>query len=160
MKILPVSGLSSTLLIFGASLVHPFGPVKQERSNAHLYVEAPPEIARIIERACRNCHSERTEWPWYSYLAPASWMIENDVSSARAHMNFSRWQDYSIEQRAALLTRLAVQVRNRNMPLPKYLKLHPEARLSDTDVQQLYSWAHNERRRLRAADAKGKASTD
>jgi hypothetical protein len=87
-------------------------------------------------------------------------MVEKDVSGARAHMNFSRWQDYSIEQRAALLTRLAVEVRRRNMPLPKYLKLHPEARLSENEVQQLYTWAHNERRRLRAADAKGKGSTD
>jgi hypothetical protein len=87
-------------------------------------------------------------------------MVEKDVSSARAHMNFSRWQDYSIEQRVALLTRLAVEVRRRNMPLPKYLKLHPEARLPENEVQQLYTWAHNERRRLRAADAKGKASTD
>jgi hypothetical protein len=87
-------------------------------------------------------------------------MIEKDVSSARAHMNFSRWQDYNFEQKAALLARLAVEIRNRNMPLPKYLKLHPEARLSDNDVQQLYRWAHSERRRLRAADAKGKASTD
>lgn len=160
MKILPMAGLSSTLAIFGASLVHPFGPVKQERPNAQLYLGAPPGIARMIERACQNCHSERTKWPWYSYVAPASWIIEKDVSRARAHMNFSHWQDYSVEQRAALLTMLAVEVRNRNMPLPKYLQLHPEARLSDEDVQQLYTWAHSERARLRAADAKGKGSTD
>jgi Haem-binding domain len=159
-KILPISGLSSTLLIFVASLVHPFGPVKQERTDAKLNLGAPPGVARMLERACQNCHSERTEWPWYSYLAPASWAIEKDVSSARAHMNLSRWQDYSIEQRTTLLTMLAVEVRNRNMPLPKYLKLHPEAKLSDEDVQQLYSWAHSERGRLRAADTKGKAGTD
>jgi len=76
------------------------------------------------------------------------------------HMNLSRWQDYTVEQRVDLLTRMAVEVRNRKMPLPKYLKMHAEARLSSEDVQQLYSWAHRERKRLKAADTKGKASTD
>jgi hypothetical protein len=121
---------------------------------------APPEIARLVERACQNCHSERTEWPWYSYLAPMSWMIEKDVSTARIHMNLSRWQDYSPEQRIDLLTRMGVEVRNRKMPLPKYLKMHSEARLSAEDVQQLYSWAHSERKRLKGAGTNGKASTD
>jgi hypothetical protein len=155
-------GLAAVPLVFGASLVHPFGPVKQERSDVAVLIgaAAPTEIARLIERACQNCHSERTAWPWYSYVAPMSWLIEKDVGSARTHLNLSRWQDYTTEQRIDLLTRLAVEVRNRKMPLPKYLKMHSESRLSADDVQQLYSWAHSERKRLKAADTKGKASTD
>lgn len=154
--------LAVTSLVAGASLVHPFGPVKQKRSDAALFIGAgaDPGIARVVERACQNCHSERTEWPWYSYVAPMSWMIEKDVSSARTHMNLSRWQDYTAEQRIDLLTRLAVEVRNGKMPLPKYLKMHSEARLSAEDVQQLYSWAHSERKRLKATETSGKASTD
>ena len=154
--------LVATSLVFGASFLHPFGPVKQERSDLRPLMGsgAPPEITRLVERACQNCHSERTEWPWYSYLAPMSWIVEKDVSSARTHMNLSRWQDYSAEQRIDLLTRMGVEVRNRKMPLPKYLKMHPEAQLSAEDVQQLYSWAHRERKRLKGADTKGKASTD
>jgi hypothetical protein len=162
MKSLPKVCLAATpLLILGASLIHPSGPMKEQSNSAILAgAEEPPEIARIVNRACKNCHSERTEWPLYSYIAPVSWMIEKDVSSARTNMNLSRWQDYTVEQRIDLLTRIAVEVRNRKMPLPKYLKMHPEARLSDDDVQQLYSWAHSERKRLRTVDAKGKASTD
>jgi hypothetical protein len=64
-----------------------------------------------------------------------SWMIEKDVSSARIHMNLSRWQDYTVEQRIDLLTGMAVEVRNRKMPLPKYLNIHSEARLSAEDIQ-------------------------
>jgi hypothetical protein len=164
MASLPKFCLATTsLLVLVGSLIHPSGSVKHERSSLALFAgteEPPPEIARIVNRACQDCHSQRTEWPWYSYIAPMSWMIEKDVSTARAHMNLSRWQDYSVEQRIDLLTRIAVEVRNRKMPLPKYLKLHSEARLSAEDVQQLYSWAHSERKRLKAADAKGKASTD
>jgi hypothetical protein len=155
-------GLAAAPLVFGASLVHPFGSVKQNRPDLSLFMGAgaPPKIARLVERACQNCHSERTEWPWYSYVAPMSWLIENDVSGARTHMNLSRWQDYTAEQRIDLLTRLAVEVRNRKMPLPKYLTMHPEGRLSDEDVQLLYSWAHDERKRLKAGDTKRKAATD
>ena len=153
---------ATSLLVLSASLIHPSGPVKEKRSGLSLFAgtEEPLEIARIVNRACQNCHSERTEWPWYSYIAPMSWMIEQDVSTARTHMNLSRWQDYTVEQRIDLLTRMAVEVRNRKMPLPRYLKMHPEARLSAEEVQQLYSWAHSERKRLKAADTKGKASTD
>jgi len=155
-------GLAATSLVFGASLLHPFGPVKQERLDVASFTSAgaPPEITHLVERACQNCHSERTEWPWYSYVAPMSWMIENDVSSARTHMNLSHWQDYTVEKRIDLLTRIAVEVRNRKMPLPKYVKVHSEARLSTEEVQQLYSWAHSERKRLKTADTKGKYSTD
>jgi hypothetical protein len=162
MKSMIKLGLAATSLVFGASLLHPFGPVKQERSDIAplMGAGAPPEITRLVNRACQNCHSERTEWPWYSYIAPMSWMIEKDVSTARTHMNLSHWPDYTIEQRIDLLTRIAVEVRNRKMPLPKYLNMHSEARLSDDDVQRLYAWAHNERRRLKTADTKGRTSTD
>jgi hypothetical protein len=162
MQILLKLCLAAAPLVFGASLVHPFGPVRQQSSDRPLLTgaEAPSGITHLIGRACQNCHSERTEWPWYSAIAPVSWMIEQDVSSARMHMNLSRWQDYTMEQKIVLLTKLAVEVRNREMPLPKYVKLHPEARLSAEDIRQLDSWAGGERSRLKAFLRKGKAATD
>jgi hypothetical protein len=76
-------------------------------------------------------------------------------------MNLSRWNSYTVDQQVELLGKLAVELRNRRMPLPKYLQLHPEARPSDDEVKQLYVWAHSERRRLRTADdSKPKAPTD
>lgn len=76
-------------------------------------------------------------------------------------MNLSRWDTYTADQQAELLTKLGVEVRNRRMPLPKYLRLHPDARLSDAAAEQLYVWAHSERRRLRiGVDSKSKAPTD
>ena len=78
-----------------------------------------------------------------------SWLIEGDVYDARRHMNLSRWDDYSVDKKQALLSEIAVMVRNRKMPLPGYLVLHPEAKLSDADIDQIYQWARNERRRLK-----------
>lgn len=160
---LKLCSVAIALLALASAFVHPYGLVKSTRSGAPLLAaaEANPEITQIFERSCQNCHSERTEWPWYSYVAPLSWMIENDVRTARSHMNLSHWDAYSEDQKIELLTKVGVEVRNHLMPLPKYLKLHPQARLSNDDVAQLYSWVQGERRRLRASiQSKSKAPTD
>jgi Haem-binding domain len=151
------------LLALASVFVHPYGSVKSQRSDAPLLTgaEANLEITQIFERSCQNCHSERTEWPWYSYVAPLSWMIEKDVHSGRGQMNLSRWDAYSEDQRVELLTKVGVEVRNHRMPLPKYLNLHPQARLSNDDVAQLYTWVQGERRRLRASiQSKSRALAD
>src|ERR1700692_1370203 len=102
---------------------HPFGDVKARSSSVPLSGVHP-----LIERACQNCHSERTEWPAYSYLPLVSWAIEKDVAEGREHMNLSHWEDrYSVDEKRDLLARIGSMVRSRQMPLPRYLLLHPEA---------------------------------
>lgn len=144
-----------TLLVLASASIHPGGAVRQPHSGAPLLpgAEVPTSVSMILQRSCQNCHSERTVWPWYSYLPPVSWMIESDVHQARNRMNLSQWQDYTTRQQVELLSGLGAEVRNHRMPMPRYLLLHPEARLSESDIRQLYDWAHNERRRLRSADA-------
>ena len=110
-------------------LVHPFGPVRQQHSSTLLPDD--PLVRPLLEKACQNCHSQRTEWPLYSYLPVVSWALEKDVAEARQHMDLSRWDQYSKEQKRDLLARIGVEVRNHQMPLPRYLLLHPEARLSE-----------------------------
>jgi cytochrome c len=78
-----------------------------------------------------------------------SWMIESDVSRGRSHINLTRWSEYSLDERGKLLSQISVMVRNRAMPLPKYLILHPEARISDAEIAQLNEWARAERRRMK-----------
>ncbi len=151
------------LLTIASAIIHPYGPVKGTRSGTPLLTvaEANSDINRILERSCGNCHSDGTEWPWYSYVAPLSWMIENDVHGGRSHMNLSHWDAYTEEQRVELLTKMGVEVRNRRMPLPKYLQLHPRARLSNDDVARIGAWAQSERRRLRTSiQAKPKTRAD
>jgi cytochrome c len=80
-----------------------------------------------------------------------SWMIENDVQRGRSHMNLSRWNGYNPEEQQEILLRMSILVRSRAMPLPRYLVLHPEAKLSDAEIAYLYQWARTERKRLKAA---------
>ena len=145
--------LGAALLAGASILVHPFGPIKMEGSSRPPLRDATLDFATaaIFERSCQNCHSEKTEWPWYSYVAPMSWMIEGDVRHGRGFMNLSHWDEYSIQRRQEILAEMSVLVRNRAMPLPKYLLLHPEAKLSDAEVARLDQWARSERKRLKAA---------
>ena len=142
---------AAVIAIGGGSLIHPFGAAETPGSHETILREAQiePETLALFERACQNCHSERTEWPWYSHVAPMSWLIARDVQQARSHMNLSRWQEYPSDERLGLLSEIGSAVRNREMPKQRYLLLHPEARLTDQERQQIYEWTRTERSRLR-----------
>ena len=109
-----------------------------------------PTLA-LFERACQNCHSENTQWPWYSRIPPVSWMIEKDVGDARRHVNFSNWDSYSPEEQEEFLTRIGSAARTGQMPLPRYTLLHREAVLASQERQQIYEWSRAEKKRLRVA---------
>jgi hypothetical protein len=135
-----------------ALMVHPFGNVRLSAADKPLMSTASIQqpVLEVMQRSCENCHSDRTSWPWYSHIAPMSWAIEKDVSDGRSHWNMSKWDQYSLEERQDILTEMAPMVRNRKMPLPKYLLLHPEAKLSDADVDLLYRWSRSERKRTKS----------
>ena len=107
----------------------------------------------VFATACINCHSEKTRWPWYSHVAPVSWLVENDVKRARARLNLSRWDSLDAAEQRSLLTAIATVIENREMPLHRYVMFHPEVRLSTNDSIKVIEWAHAERRRLRTSDS-------
>ena len=108
----------------------------------------------LFQRACQNCHSENTRWPWYSRVPPATWMIARDINNARRRVNFSRWDSYPPDEQEKLLTRIGAAVRTAQMPLPRYMFLHREAVLTGPERQQIYDWTRAERKRLRPTGAK------
>lgn len=94
------------------------------------------QTADLFRRACYDCHSNQTTWPWYSNVAPVSWLLQRDVNEGRAHLNFSQWDQ---PQRHA--KDVARQVEGGDMPPWFYLPMHPRARLSDAEKQMLISGA-------------------
>jgi hypothetical protein len=109
-----------------------------------------PAVAKILARSCQDCHSDRTRWPWYSRIPPASWMLNNDVAAARSHMDFSRWSKYSLDDKRQTLTEVAAELRTNQMPPGRYLLMHPDARLSADEIALISKWTRNERHKLRA----------
>ena len=88
---------SASRVLLASALVHPSGPVKAKRSTEPLLAgaEIDPAVKAMLAKSCQKCHSENTDWPFYSYIAPMSRLVEGDVSQARTQMNLSRWSDYS-----------------------------------------------------------------
>ena len=137
-----MGALQKTLLV-GLGLLLAIQLVPVERSNPPVLAEvpAPPEVREVIERACYDCHSNETRWPWYAQLAPASWLLAYDVAEAREHMNFSDWKQYDEDEQRDLVEEAWEEVEEGEMPPWFYLPLHPEARLSDADRAVLRRWA-------------------
>ena len=115
--------------------------------------DVPPSVVDVFAHACINCHSEKTDWPWYSYIAPVSWLVENDVKRARKRMNLSRWDSLDSAEQRMLLTAIATVVENREMPLHRYVVMHANVKLSTEDSVQVIEWTHAERRRLRSSES-------
>lgn len=91
-----------------------------------------PETRALAKRACFDCHSNETVWPWYAHIAPVKWLVVHDVEGGRTVFNFSDWHSGDMSGKVA-----ADRISSGDMPLPQYLLMHPEARLTETEKQQL-----------------------
>jgi hypothetical protein len=110
--------------------------------------QIPAEVLARMDAACRDCHSDATRYPWYSYIAPVSILIRYDVQKGRERLNLSRWQEYPVVRRQRWLSEIANQVQDGGMPLPIYTWLHREAALSEADRAMIFEWTQAERARL------------
>ena len=115
-------------------------PVSRTNPAIEQEVDAPPEVRAVLERSCYDCHSHATRWPWYAWVAPASWLVAHDVSEAREHLNFSTWGRYDAEERGENLEEIAEMLEEGEMPPWFYLPLHPDARLSDAELATVRAW--------------------
>jgi hypothetical protein len=100
-------------------------------------VAVPPAAAAVLNRACRDCHSHETRWPWYSNVAPVSWLVIDDVNHGRSHFNYSDWAKYDADEATRLLKKACELARSGEMPLPVYLPMHSDARLSQADIDAI-----------------------
>jgi Haem-binding domain len=104
-------------------------------------IQAPPEVQSVLRRSCFDCHSNQTVWPWYSQVAPVSWLLHRDVSEGRRHMNFSEWKSLALDRRAKKQKAVGKVVKSGDMPPWFYLPMHSNAKLSAADKQVLEKWA-------------------
>ena len=95
----------------------------------------------MLHRACYDCHSNETKWPWYSEIAPASWLLHRDVVVGRRKLNFSEWGATTPDKRAKRQKECGEQVHSGEMPPWFYLPPHPEAKLSAADEALVEAWA-------------------
>jgi hypothetical protein len=147
--------IKGAALFLGAALVIQLA--RPARTNPPTYPErtlmatahVTPETKGVLERACRDCHSNDTRWPWYTNVAPVSWFVIDHVNSGRRHFNYSDWTQYDDDKRARILKDVCDLTRKRDMPMSSYLWMHDGAHVSDADIAALCAWTDSARASLR-----------
>jgi hypothetical protein len=139
-----------TLLLFlvgliGAQAYRPDRTNPTSVPGASLVSLATPDVAAILDRSCRDCHSNDTRWPWYTNISPTSWLVANHVNDGREHFNYSQWTSIDEDDQDSLLGGMCSLTQRGRMPLPSYLVLHRHAKLSAADVKTLCAWSEKMR---------------
>ncbi len=149
-RVLKLIVLAVAILFISVQLVRPnkTNPPVDQGQTIEAHIRVAPEVGKIFERACKDCHSNQTDWPWYSQVSPISWFVTDHVNHGRKNLNFSEWSHYDREQADFLLGAMCMTAERGQMPLASYTRLHPTAKLSPLDVQTLCAWARAERGRL------------
>ena len=137
------------LVVFiGAQFFRPDRSNPPSAPGTSLLAKAPPDVAAILTRACRDCHSNDTRWPWYTNVSPSSWFVANHVHHGREHFNYSSWTSIRADEQDSLLDGMCSLTQRQHMPLPSYLLIHRDARLSPADVKTLCAWTERMRNML------------
>ena len=118
------------------------------------------QVADVFQRACADCHTNDTRWPWYSKVAPVSWWIVDHVEHGRSHLNLSEWGAMSLDDQDHALEEVEEVIEEGEMPLPSYVRGHPEAELTDAEKQALIRWASAQRAALGTAEGDGSGSDE
>jgi hypothetical protein len=105
---------------------------------------APPEIKALLRRACYDCHSNETRWPWYTDIAPVSWVIAREVERGRKQLNFSEWRSYYPATQRRKLLWINRTLHEDTMPPWTYRLLHPGAGLMQQELVELQQWIEAE----------------
>lgn len=126
----------------GAALILLIQLVPVPRTNPPVEADlvAPEQVKAILQRACYDCHSHETRWPWYSRIAPVSWWLSAHVTKGRGDLNFSQWPLFDLETRELFLRDIEKQLVDGTMPLSGYVLGHPEARLSEAEKALVLDW--------------------
>jgi hypothetical protein len=145
--------LGLLIVVAGMQLFRPdrTNPPVTAAETVQATATVPPDVDAVLKRACYDCHSSETRWPWYSAVAPMAWGVARHVTEGRAEMNFSAWGSYPSRKRVALLEKMCDEVREGRMPLKQYLWLHRDATLSEADWKSVCDWSMEEADRLSAA---------
>ena len=104
-------------------------------------VEIPSEVGTLLKNACYDCHSQSVKYPWYSYVAPVSWLVARDVKMGREHIDFGKWGELTKRKQIKALGEIAEEIEDGNMPMQIYITMHSEANLTTEQRALIVNWA-------------------
>lgn len=129
------------ILLFGIFFLLQLFPVDRSNVTEQAPILASEPVLSILRKSCYDCHSDQTKWPVYSYIFPISVFLKNHIEEGKEEINFSKWENLSLKQKATAAESIIEEIEERNMPLFSYTLIHHEAKLSDKEIQILKEWA-------------------
>ena len=138
-KLAKLTPIFLVLVFIGIQFVRTPGLSKTSTTGPRTAEMINPQVGKIMERSCQDCHSKRTAWPWYSHVAPVSWLIIRHVNEGREILDFSDWATQPPSEGERML--ICDAVSDGRMPLHDYTAIHRNARLSKEDVELICGWA-------------------
>ncbi|MCF8242258.1 MAG: heme-binding domain-containing protein [Melioribacteraceae bacterium] len=133
-------GMYVIIVVVIAVLGIQFIPVDRTNPPVENEITAPAHVMNVIKTSCYDCHSNETNWLWYSYVAPSSWFVADHVAEGREHLNFSDWYSYEPKKQKKLMEEIWEEVEEGEMPLASYTFMHPKAALNDSQKIVIREW--------------------
>jgi hypothetical protein len=121
--------------------------VTYDRTNPKVTadINVATDVKAVLKRGCYDCHSNETAWPWYTHVAPISWLVHRDVTQGRTALNFSEWESLPADRQAKLRKESGEEIAEGEMPPALYAPLHPHALLTPADKDLLRTWTEGPR---------------
>lgn len=145
-------GMALGILFIVAQFFQPDRKSPQSNAADHFYtVESPPaQLQEKMNGACMDCHSNDANYPWYSYITPLSFWIQDHINHGRKELNFSNWGQYSAKRQEHKLKEWVEEVEEDKMPLESYRIIHGEARLTEQEISEMLEWVKTRREEILA----------
>lgn len=123
-------------------------PPVNQAETLEASMQIPEDVEAILTTSCKDCHSHETRYPWYSNIQPAAGFLADHIKDGRRHLNLSVWNTYEPNRQKHKLEEICEQIESREMPLPSYLYIHWNAKLSDEQIKTLCDWTKQEIEKL------------
>jgi hypothetical protein len=137
--------LAATVAIIQFFQIDRTNPPINAADTLEAAVSVPPDISMILGRSCNDCHSNKTTYPWYSYLQPSGWFLKSHIDDGRRELNFSQFNTYAARRKRRKLEEICSEVREGHMPLPSYLWVHRSAAVAPSEIEAICDWANKAR---------------
>lgn len=141
MKILKKIGITLLVILL---VMQAFRPAKNNSGNMSKDISVsyvvPADVKTILAKACNDCHSNATRYPWYSEIQPVSWWLSDHIKDGKRHFNFNEFEGYQIARQYKKLEECIDEVKKGDMPLSSYTLIHKDAILSDEEKNTLFTW--------------------
>jgi hypothetical protein len=133
--------ITLALLVLAGLALQFVRPVERTNPPVRADFDEEENVERVLRRACYDCHSNETRWPWYAYVAPVSWLVTKDVKEGRDELNFSAWGLIEERERPGFREEVFLEVKAREMPPAVYLLTHANARITPEELELLRVWS-------------------